>query len=42
MRRPPVRSRFGRVALAVVLVVVAASLVVLEPLPPQVSGPLRP
>ena len=33
MRRPPVRSRPGRVALAVVLVAVAASIVALEPLP---------
>ena len=33
MRRPPVRSRPGRVALAVVLVVMAAAIVVLEPLP---------
>ena len=33
MRRPPVRSRPARVALAVVLVVAAASIVVLEPLP---------
>jgi hypothetical protein len=33
MRRPAVRSRPGRVALAVVLVVAAASIVVLEPLP---------
>ena len=33
MRRPPVRSRLGRFALAVVLVVVAASIVVPAPLP---------
>jgi hypothetical protein len=33
MRRSPVRSRPGRVALAIVLVVVAAAIVVLEPLP---------
>jgi len=32
MRKPPVRSRRGRIALAVVLVV-AAAIVVLEPLP---------
>ena len=33
MRKPPVRSRRGRIALAVVLVVAAAAIVVLEPLP---------
>jgi hypothetical protein len=33
MRRSPVGSRPGRVALAVVLVVMAAAIVVLEPLP---------
>jgi hypothetical protein len=32
MRSPQVRSRPGRVAMALVLVVVAASIVVLEPL----------
>jgi hypothetical protein len=33
MRKPPVRSRRGRIALAVVLVVAAAAIVALEPLP---------
>ena len=33
MRTPPVQSRRGRIALAVVLVVAAAAIVVLEPLP---------
>ena len=33
MRTPPVQSRPGRIVLAVVLVVAAAAVVVLEPLP---------
>ena len=33
MRTPPVQSRPGRVVLAVALVVAAAAIVVLEPLP---------
>jgi hypothetical protein len=33
MRTPPVQSRRGRIVLAVVLVVAAAAIVVLEPLP---------
>ena len=38
MRKPPVRSRPGRIALAAVLVVAAVAIVVLEPLP---HGPVR-
>ena len=37
MRTPPVQSRPGRIVLAVVLVVAAAAVVVLEPLP---QGPV--